>query len=228
MSIEKLAGFQADPRRLADELTDLLRRAPVKSPTDDSDDFLMGWPILNATGDTTSGIPSWYQCLDVDGSFNPEKALALKYRHEFEHDKKTPFCRGYFEDIIDQIVEMGLQPRRARVTLIRAGKSLPWHTDAPPENYLVRLHVPLRTNLKCLFRFESGSYHLPADGGAWILPVNQHHEFRNDGDTDRFHLIMSIYDTRGITQFNRCEPHHFQKILSDRSWLNSELKKVRS
>jgi len=43
--------------------------------------------------------------------------------------------------------------------------------------------------------------HMPADGGVWLLWVNQWHQIRNDSDEDRYHIIMDAYDTKKVTKF---------------------------
>ena len=45
-----------------------------------------------------------------------------------------------------------------RLTRIAAGGELPWHSDAPEENYLVRLHIPIRTNSGCKVCFEQSDF----------------------------------------------------------------------
>ena len=63
--------------------------------------------------------------------------------------------------------------------------------------YGVRLHIALSTNDEC---FNGGwdkdgneiSYHIPADGSVWFVNPGVKHYAKNNGDTPRNHLIISM------------------------------------
>jgi len=61
-----------------------------------------------------------------------------------------------------------------------------WHTD--PEQVCV--HVPLTTNPGCWFVYEGVSFHLPAEGKAYVVNNDKPHTFVNSGSTERVHMIF--------------------------------------
>jgi hypothetical protein len=118
------------------------------------------------------------------------------------------------EEIIEQdklidkeiLDEQGFYPRRARITMIKAQtcsithRDYPWSSDNLDDGYMCRVHVPIITNEKCTHWAERKEYHMPADGSVYILPVNNQHQIRNNSNIDRYHLIVDVYDTRGISK----------------------------
>ena len=63
--------------------------------------------------------------------------------------------------------------------------------------YGIRLHIALNTNDEC---FNGGwdkdgneiSYHIPADGSVWFVNPGVKHYAKNNGNTPRNHLIISM------------------------------------
>jgi hypothetical protein len=119
------------------------------------------------------------------------------------YSKPTEICHGYLKEVIDTIVSKGLNPRRARVSLLRAQGRSSLHRDGADHEYAVRLHLPIFADEHSTFRCEEGSVHLKADGHAYLLRVNRMHQVFNESNEDRIHLIMSVRDTVGISQFHR-------------------------
>ena len=85
--------------------------------------------------------------------------------------------------------------RFPRVMLARvpAGGDISGHYDGEASHYIHKIHVPLITNDKALFRVGQREMHLPA---GQIFEVNNKriHAVRNDGTTDRIHLIFECYN----------------------------------
>lgn len=168
-----------------------------------------GWSVLSRLGTCDDG---WEigadNCIDKKGKnyvltpkgYNYKIAKYLNFSHAFEHVHKTPACIGEIERLIDLFEANGFHPRRARISLIKAGTVGTVHIDAPKNVYMARIHVPIITNEKCKHWTEYGEYHMPADGSVFMLPVNNYHQVRNESDIDRYHLIMDAYDTRGFTK----------------------------
>lgn len=128
-------------------------------------------------------------------------AIGVKRSHAYV--QPTELCTGYFNEMISSIRDAGLNPMRARVAMLKAQSTDLPHRDAADNEYAVRLHIPLITNEKCFFACDEGSTHLPAEGDAFLLRVNRMHQVSNGGDTDRFHIAMSVRDTKGISTFHR-------------------------
>jgi len=56
-----------------------------------------------------------------------------------------------------------------------------------------KIHVPLLTNDKVTFFVDSVGYHLPEGEAAEVNNMSVH-AVKNDGDTDRIHLIFEYFD----------------------------------
>jgi hypothetical protein len=83
-----------------------------------------------------------------------------------------------------------------RVMLARMapGSEIPAHMDSNPAAYWPhKIHVPLLTNPQVGFRIGDTIHHLP-EGQAFEVNNLGTHAVRNDGSTDRIHLIFEYYD----------------------------------
>lgn len=166
-----------------------------------------GWSIQSRGADWRDG---WESIQTEQGvtleNLLPTKELILKaYKHfnvahSLEHDKPTQAYVGEIKHVMDQLKDLGLQPRRARVTCLQAGCKSLVHKDSDTTEYMARIHIPLWTDEKCVHICDGVNLHMPADGSVYILWVNQWHQIRNDSDQDRFHIIMDAYDTKHVTE----------------------------
>lgn len=75
--------------------------------------------------------------------------------------------------------------------LIRPGHYVPWHRDGHPEDWLARVHVPLTTNDDAVICFGDDRFHLEV-GEAYRLDTRENHCVRNDGPTNRIHLLFDV------------------------------------
>jgi len=78
-----------------------------------------------------------------------------------------------------------------RFLKLAAGSQIRRHRDYELglENGFVRIHVPVATNDKVDFALADERVQM-REGEAWYLNVNFHHSVRNDGETDRIHLVI--------------------------------------
>ena len=85
--------------------------------------------------------------------------------------------------------------RFPRVMLARvpAGGDISGHYDGEASHYVHKIHVPLITNDKALFRVGSREMHLPA-GEIHEVNNKRIHAVSNGGATDRIHLIFECYN----------------------------------
>lgn len=164
-----------------------------------------GWSVLSSTGSHKDG---WHKGhLIYDSTKNPEAVREMLQKQNVkksgEYVVPTEICHGYLQEVVDIISSYGLEPKRARIIQLTAKQSSIWHQDYPPEKYGVRLHIPIVTNPGCFFETEEGRAHLSADGSAYFLAVNCMHRVVNEGETNRYHLVMDIVDTKGVTTHYR-------------------------
>jgi hypothetical protein len=171
-----------------------------------------GWSILSRNADWRGG---WEVIQNEQGlkleNFLPTKELITKsYKHfdishSLEHDKPTQACVGEIKKVIDELRDLGLEPRRARITCLQPHCKSLVHKDSESTDYMARIHIPLWTNKKCVHICQGKNLHIPADGSAYIMWVNLWHQIRNDSDEPRYHMIMDAYDTKKITQYFKYE-----------------------
>ena len=162
-----------------------------------------GWSVLSREGTCEDGWEVGIEACDNEW-YGYHLAKHLKVSHPFEHKNKTKACIGEIEKIIETLDAHGFYPRRARITMIKANTSSIVHIDDSwddlTDNYACRVHVPILTNKKCTHWTEKGEFHMKADGSVYMLPVNIKHQIRNNSDQDRYHLIMDVFDTQGISK----------------------------
>lgn len=186
-----------------------------------------GWSLLSRHADYRDG----WESVQTEIGFSLEHYLPtneLIYKaykhfniaHSLEHDKPTQAYVGEIKKIIDDLKEMGLTPRRARVTCLKSHCKSLVHKDSDDNEYMVRLHIPLWTNEKCVHICEGEHLHMPADGSVYLIWTNLWHQIRNDSDEDRYHIIIDVYDTKHITNHfkyegNFLELENFAKNLRE-------------
>lgn len=165
-----------------------------------------GWSLTSRDGDWKDGWGFFQN--DEDNARetyfpkNENNYKALKFFNiamSTEYDQPTQGYHGEIARVLDQIADMGLTPRRARVTCLKAGAKSLVHRDAGDNEYMARIHIPLITNPECVF-ISNGENLYMEPGTVYMVWVNQWHQIRNDSDQDRYHIIMDAYDTKHVTQ----------------------------
>jgi len=167
-----------------------------------------GYSLQSRTGDWRDGFAFFQneegttleEVFFPKGANNYETLKYLDIAHSLEYKNPTQGCVGEIKKVLDQLDELGFYTRRARITNLKAGSKSVVHSDGPEQEYMARIHIPLWTNPKCVFICEGENLHMPADGSAYILWVNKWHQIRNDGDTDRYNLLIDAYDTKHVTK----------------------------
>lgn len=106
--------------------------------------------------------------------------------------------RALIEPVLRQAVapygyEHGEFPRVMFARMAPGGEIKP-HRDAnAAAKWPHKIHVPLLTNDKVTFYVEGTGYHLPEGEAAEVNNMGVH-AVKNDGDTDRIHLIFEYFD----------------------------------
>ena len=164
-----------------------------------------GWSVLSARGSYRDGWfvgHKYFKQVDGQDVFDEALAKQMGFVPAWEHIRPTEICTGYLREIISGLHRMRLNPCRARISLLAPQGQSDWHRDGPADKYAVRLHIPIITNEQCTFECEEGAAHFPADGAAYVIRVNRMHQIFNRSDEYRYHLMMDIYDTAGVTKFH--------------------------
>ena len=153
-----------------------------------------GWSVTSQTGDWKDGWRAKGQ-----GVHPPEK-----------YNKPTPLYTGYIVEVLDCISQDGFEPTKVRISQLPPNGKSSIHRDYPPSMWRARLHIPILTNDKCCHIIysmdlkEQTKYHMAADGSAYILWVNLKHQYFNLSDKYRYHVVIDVQDTKGITENFKC------------------------
>jgi hypothetical protein len=110
------------------------------------------------------------------------------------------------EEILERIPTTGFH--RIRLMRLEAGGELTRHADITDKDAgtrdgsLLRLHVPIQTNDGALFTTVDAHgrevrHHLGI-GEMWSLDTRKPHAARNDGETDRIHLVVDCESTQDL------------------------------
>ena len=165
-----------------------------------------GWSVTSRTGEWRDGWDFFQndhgEAMEIYFPQNDNNFKSLKFfdiAHSMEHKNPTQACVGELAYVVNQLEDLGLYPRRVRITCLKAGAKSLVHKDADGDEYMARIHIPLMTNKKCVFISDGQNLHMEA-GKAYMVWVNNWHQIRNDSDEDRYHLICDAYDTKGVTQ----------------------------
>ena len=106
--------------------------------------------------------------------------------------------RALLEPVLSQATkdygyERGSYPRIMLARMAPGGAIHPHRDGNPAAKWPHKIHVPLLTNDKVTFFVDGVGYHLP-EGQAVEVNNMGVHAVRNDGATDRIHLIFEYYD----------------------------------
>ncbi len=114
-----------------------------------------------------------------------------------------PVLWNEWKDVLLPVMEQAAEKlgytdyRFPRVMLARlpAGGDISAHSDGDASQHIHKVHVPLITNEKTLFRVGRQEMHMPV--GEMIEVNNKRvHAARNGGATDRIHLIFECYNAK--------------------------------
>lgn len=187
-----LAGFACDVAALRRYYEAAIAPTPSQPYFDNGAQYV-GWAMTSRDGTVFDGV----QQISLDPSKRPADALPARAAV-----KPTALCQGAVREVMDQIAALGLKPFRARIMALKDQDfQMTWHVDAKQESW--RLHVPIVTNPGCFFDWRIGGKvvrrHLPADGRAFLVRVDQQHRAVNElvGGGTRVHLLMSLLETPG-------------------------------
>lgn len=153
-----------------------------------------GWSITSNTGSWKDG---WYK--DGDKISLPET-----------YNKPTELYIEYMAEVIDSIKNKGLCPTKVRINQLPPNSKSSIHRDYPGSVWRARLHIPILTNKECCHIIYNKDltkkleYHMEADGSAYMFWVNLRHQYVNKSEENRYHLVMDVVDTQGITENFKC------------------------
>ena len=102
----------------------------------------------------------------------------------------TELCPEFKDTYVEEVynlVKKHYKIGRMRFLMKPPRTCLSWHRD--PEK---RLHIPIITNEGCKMVIEDISFHMPADGSAYITDNTKYHNFFNGSEIERVHLVSTL------------------------------------
>ena len=102
----------------------------------------------------------------------------------------TELCPEFKDTYVEEVynlVKKHFKIGRMRFLMKPPRTCLSWHRD--PEK---RLHIPIITNEGCKMVIEDISFHMPADGSAYITDNTKYHNFFNGSEIERVHLVSTL------------------------------------
>lgn len=166
-----------------------------------------GWSLTSIDATISAGWNEKSVVFNADGSMNETETRGqfkrLLLPDTFSHHLPTQMMTDKIAEVIKRLQVLGLRIARVRLSYLKPGATLYWHTDTHPSQYGARLHIPVQTNSECFFEFENEKIHLPADGNAYFLRINRRHRYINLGSEIRYHIIMDVQDRAQQTQYFR-------------------------
>ncbi|WP_435089852.1 aspartyl/asparaginyl beta-hydroxylase domain-containing protein [Candidatus Pelagibacter bacterium nBUS_30] len=193
--VYKVPGLSFDVNRLVDTYREIKRKKEFDQG-DGSVSHIDSISLNKIPGndDSTSGKYSWGLYWTKPDSSGQEVARA-DYIEENNFTEFLPeFENTYFKFVYD-ILSRRFALGRTRILKKGPRSTLSWHKDPEP-----RLHIPIITNPGCRFVIEDRSFHLPADGGVWIVNAKKYHNFFNGGEEDRIHLVATLPHSKLFTK----------------------------
>ncbi len=119
----------------------------------------------------------------------PEDYMAVGNAADYMGNLESlPFCDALVRDALAAIkaTELGY----VMVVKLKAGGIVTPHVDEGPySDHFTRFHLVLSTNEGCLFHVGDEIQHMEA-GSLWQFDHKARHQFINNGDTDRVHIIF--------------------------------------
>lgn len=156
-------GVQVDSNRLARELVQLSGNDWVNHPS--------GWEGCE-------------QLLLISHNGDHQDNSKLSPHHR----TKNLIPGSYLEEVISLFSPVG----QTKVMRLKAGTSLPEHTDIHPYwDKRIRIHIPIITNTGVLFHCDGETVQMEA-GSCFVLDNARPHSVENNGDEDRYHLVIDI------------------------------------
>ena len=132
--------------------------------------------------------------------YNPESAnrdynikISSKRPDERHYNALRPELKGsYIEEVMHTFKG---EATRTRIAILQPGAAIKPHIDYNTD-YSVRYHIPLKTNKDCGFdnvdkQGRREQIHMGL-GECWFLNQGYKHSAWNNGDTERWHLIVSV------------------------------------
>jgi len=145
--------------------------------------------------------------------YNLQEAKKRKVYHWIDYNQPTTLCNGKIKVLFDFLKKHKLQPTRLRLSFLDKNSNIPLHNDAvSPNQYCMKLHVPIITNSKCITIMDDREF-IMEEGKVYLFNANSQHAVINGDISYRWHFICDVYDEKGNFSFGLCRNYKYhQKI----------------
>lgn len=191
MVFERLS-FTYDINKLHSYFKDIV--IPIGDPICPIAPGFGGWSVTSSNGTWQDG---WRKSNET-----------VKPPHEY--NVPTELCVDYMKEVLEDIKNKGLHPVKVRINNLPPHSKSSIHRDYPANDFRARLHIPLLTNKHCCHILysktgvEQSRIHMAADGSVYMFWANIKHQYVNDSTENRYHIVMDVTDTVGITENFKC------------------------
>ena len=141
--------------------------------------------------------------------FNLDYARQHKIYHMLDYEVETIACKGIWKQIVNFLYEQGMNPRRVRLSYLPPQGIIHKHSDGGG----FKLHIPIVTE-GTDFVHGDHTYKLE-EGGCYMADVSPYHYVKNNGKTDRWHLVADVWDTVGNFSIGKLSKEEFNVELEN-------------
>jgi hypothetical protein len=169
---------------------------------------LNGVAITSRTNEVDNGFEFTMDMYSVFG-YNMQIAKKNKAYHWIDYNKPTNLYFGITKTIIEFLQQKNLHPTRCRLSVIPAGKKIPFHNDSvSPRQYSMKLHIPIVTDNNVITTMNGIDYFMEP-GKVYLFNANSWHGITNNSDKNRWHFLCDVYDTEGHFSFGKCNNYDY-------------------
>lgn len=153
-----------------------------------------GWSITSRTGSWKDGWRKENEVVD----------------DPLTYTTPTELCIGYMQEVVNDLKNKGFRPCKVRINNLPPNSQSTIHRDYPPTHFRARLHIPILTNKQCCHilynnaEVEQDRIHMIADGSVYMFWANIKHQYINRSNENRYHIVIDVLDTKGITENFKC------------------------
>ncbi len=132
---------------------------------------------------------------------------------QYEDTEALKEC-GYFQEVINTFK---CKKEAIRIMNMTPGEEMKVHTDfnCGYEDGIFRTHIPIKTNDQVIFQLD-GKLVKMLPGETWYINANLPHGVKNDGSTDRVHLVLDCIRNEWSDELFRSAGYDFEEEINAR------------
>lgn len=158
---------------------------PSKELIDEIKNFIIDKKFIKHFGNYHDG--GWESIGLITSGGNPNEDREIKGK-KFE---KTTFLKNDLKKLNSFLELIPFKKKRVRIMNLKKNKKIFTHFDRTETFDLgsMRVHIPIITNSKAIIKIINQEYHWE-EGGVYYADFSFPHSVENNGDSDRYHLVI--------------------------------------